>query len=257
MGQNISQQINDAFNESISITNTQTQKCRSTATTDDIIEICNVSDNCPNGATVNISNDDLTQTVKYSTNCSEEVNISNDIQTAISRSFAQKSAQIAQQFQLSEQDINEVTNIATNIGVTITTTNVNGCYAEATTKAGVALGCGPGGQGGCDINITGLQVTQEANLVNDCLLAITSTSSIITQVTETITQKGTNTVQSIFGPLGYLILIIFIIVGVILYQGEKAILDYRLWLVVALFIFIYIGVAAALSWFPFDNKEKQ
>ena len=258
MGQSISQQINDDFNLAIQVTNNQTQKCRSTATTDDIIEICNVSQNCPNGSVnVNISDNDLKQTVVYSTECSSDVNINNSVQNDISQTFAQQAANTAQQFGLSEQDINEVTNIALDIGVTITSNNVNSCYAEATSNAGIALGCGPGGQGGCNINITGNQVTQEANLVNNCLLRVASTSSIINKVTQTISQKGTNTVQSLFGPLVYFILIIFIIVGVMLYQGEKALLDYRLWLVVVLFIFIYIGIAAALSWFPFDNKEKQ
>lgn len=256
MGSSVSQQIMAAASESISIINNQTQNCVQQGSQAEVISICAGGAGCSANSNVNISGVNFQESAIYTTQCMETVNITTDIQNQISMAFQQAAEAIAQQFQLSGASVNQVANISAMIGETIRTDTVQNCVQRVSQTEGIVVSCGKPGQGGvCNINIEQVTFAEGFQPINNCILQDTQTQGIINQVSQTISQQGTAKTESIFGPLGALILIILVIVGFVLYKGSNAITDWRLWVVVIVLLLIYLALAYALAWFPFEHAS--
>ena len=257
MGANVSQQINAAANESVSVINNQTQNCVTMGNQSQAIAICTGNTSlCPGGASsVDIENVNFNQSAIYTTQCSTNVNITTDIQQQISQAFQQAATAIAQQFQLSVANVNQVASISANIATNIDTTTVQNCVQQASQNQGITVSCAPTGGGACDVTIKQVNFEQGFTPINNCILQEQNAQTVINQVTQQISQQGEAKVESIFGPLIAIIIIIIVIIGAVLLGGTKALGDWRVWIVIIVLILIYLAIAFWRHWFPFEQKS--
>jgi type IV secretory pathway VirB2 component (pilin) len=254
MGANASNEINAAAMQSLSIINNQTQECVTVGSQQEVIDIC-VGRGCGLGSSVDISGINFAQSAVYTTQCNATINITDDIRQMINQDFSQAATAIAQQFQLSAANVNNTAQIAATVADSITTETVQRCTQTASQTAGIVINCNEDGSGPCMITIRQVNFDQGFTPINNCILQDTQVQGVVNQVTQTIQQQATAKVESIFGPLGFVILIILVIVGYTFYKGENALTDWRLWVVVIVIVLIYLGIAFYLKWFPFETKS--
>ena len=252
MGANVSQEINAAASSSLSVVNSQVQDCVQQGSQSEVISIC-AGQGCGSNSTVNITGNVFQEAALYTTQCAADVNITQDIQNTIAQQFSQQAQAIAQQFQLSAANVNEVANISANISTNITTMTVNNCITTVSQTEGININCGNTGGGICNINVTANSFNETLQPYTNCILQDTQVQNVVNQVTQIIQQQGTAKVESIFGPLIALLVIILLIVGVVFFSGTKALTDWRLWVVVIILVLIYLGIAFWRHWFPFER----
>lgn len=257
MGANVSQEIDAAANESVSIINSQTQNCVQMGSQSQAISVCtNNTQLCPNGtANVDIEDVNFNQSAIYTTQCSANINITSDIQQQISQAFQQAATAIAQQFQLAAANVDQVAKIAANVSTNIDNKTVQNCIQQVSQNQGITVACSPNGSGACNVTIKQINFEQGFMPINNCVLQEQNAQNVINQVTQAISQQGTSKVESIFGPLIAIIVIIIVIIGAVLLGGTKALGDWRLWVVIIVLVLIYLGLAFWRHWFPFEQKS--
>lgn len=257
MGANVSQEVDAAANESVSVINSQTNNCVTMGSQSQAISVCtNNTQLCPHGtANVDIENVNFNQSAIYTTQCSSNINITSDIQQQISQAFQQAAAAIAQQFQLSAANVDQVAKIAANVATNIDNTTVQNCIQQVSQNQGITVACAPTGSGACNVTIKQINFEQGFTPINNCVLQEQNAQNVINQVTQQISQQGTAKVESIFGPLIAIIIVIIVIIGAVLFGGTKALGDWRLWIVIIVLILIYLALAFWRHWFPFENKS--
>ena len=170
--------------------------------------------------------------------------------------FAQEAETIAQQFQLSAANVDQVTNIAAEVATEISNETVQNCITEISESQGIVIDCSPTGFGACDVNVEEVTFSQGTEVINNCILRQSNAQRVINDVTQEISQKGTAKVESLFGPIIAIVIVIVLIVGAVFLRGTKALTDWRLWVVVIVAILIYLGIAYWRKWFPFEQKTK-
>ena len=256
MGNNIDQAITAAASSSISVINQTTQQCLTTLNQNQLINVC-AGAQCGDGACINIGNVDFSQFSTINVQCGGCINITSNIQQQISQQMQQAATEIAQKFPLGVNDTNQFVNVSATLGASITNEIVVQCIESAWQTQQVNIGCDepPGSNGFCYVNIYDLTFQQNEQAIVDCVLNNDIVNGVVQNIQQTVKQKGKSEIQSIFGPLGSLILIVLIIIFAVFYQGEKALTDYRLWLVVIFAVLIYLVVAFSQAWFPFLNKS--
>ncbi len=257
MGANVSQEIDAAASESVSIVNSQTQKCVTMGSQAQAISVCTGNTQlCPNGTSnVDIENVNFNQSAIYTTQCTSDINITSDIQSEISQAFQQAATAIAQQFQLSAANVDQVAKISAKIATGITNKTVQDCIQNVSQNQGITVSCSPNGSGACNVTIKQINFEQGFTPINNCILQEQNVQSVINQVTQAISQEGTAKVESIFGPLIAIIIVIIVIIGAVLFGGTKALGDWRLWVVVIVLLLIYLALAFWRHWFPFEHKS--
>lgn len=256
MGANVSQEIRAAANESVTIINSQTQRCVQQGSQAQAISVCaGDSSLCPNGVSqVNINDNVFQQASMYTTQCSGNINITSDIKSEINQAFSQAATAVAQQFQLSEAGVNQVSATAANIATNISNTTVQDCIQKVSQTQGITVSCSPSGAGACSVSVSRNSFSQGFTPINNCVLQESNAQRVINEVTQQISQEGTAKVESILGPLLAIIIVIILIVGASFFGGTKVLADWRLWAVVVILILIYLGIAFWRSWFPFEKS---
>ena len=254
MGANVSQEVMAAANESINIINSQTQNCVTQGSQSQVIEACSAK-GCGSNSSITVNYADFTQQSVYTTECSADINITSDVTNQINMAFMQEAQSIAQMFQLSVANVDQVTKIAATIATSIDNTTVQNCIDQITQQQAINLGCVPGEQGFCNIVINETSLRQGFDPINDCVLQESNAQTVINEVSQMIQQQGTSKVESIFGPLFTIIFIIIIIIFAVLFGGVKALTNWRLWIVVIVVVLIYLALAFWRHWFPFETKS--
>lgn len=257
MGSSVSQEVNAKASESISVINSQTQDCVSTYGQTEVLTVCG-SVGCSQSSSIDIEGISLGESALYTTQCSANINITDDIRAKINADFALDAKAIAQQFQLSVAEVDQVVNVASKIAVNIDNTTVQNCIQMATQNEGLVVNCGTpaGGTGGlCNIIIKQVNFSEGLTPINNCILTENNATSVINQVTQMIEAQGSSKTESIFGPLIAIIVVIIIIIAAVFLGGTKALTDWRLWIVVIVVVLIYLGLAFWRHWFPFEKKS--
>lgn len=255
MGNYNSQELNSTISNMFSLSNIGLANCISSGSQTQLLEVlCNYS-NAPPGesCSVNIIGNKENQVAVYNTSCIGTINNNTNISQQISNQAQTVANQIAQQFQLSANVSQQITNVLTQIGTQITNQDVTSCVNSVSQTQGAVVACPPPGPN-CSVNVVANSFQQAYTPLSNCILSASNSTGLVQQISNIVQQSTSQRIESIFGPLIYLLLGIIIVIGAILYKGEQAITDWRLWALVIAVTLIYLVIAFFLRIFPFEPK---
>lgn len=255
MGANVSQEVDAAIEDMFSVVNNTTATCVQRGTQSQSLTISCPA--CPGGTNVTVEDITFNESAVYNTSCSEAVMNNTNINQDISMQISQVAMAIAQQFQLSVANVNEITKLLTQISDMVSNDTVLTCVQQVAQNQGLEIFCpsSPGADGVCNITVKGITFDERFTPINDCILQTSNSTGLVQQITDIVQQTGTAKVESIFGPLIAIIIVIIVIIGAVLFGGTKALGDWRLWVVIIVLILIYLALAFWRHWFPFEHKS--
>lgn len=235
--------VNQNIGEMQSVTN----QCVATTSISNEINIV-----AQDGATVDIGYLGCTQSQYYYLNasCIASSNISASINSTISQKASQQAKAISQNFSLNpgSTEAENMTEAIANSTLAIQSSVYNGCLQAAiaqNTVNIVASGAGTVvtiGHAYCDQT-----VFQKA--VADCVFSSTETASAIENISQSISQAASATVQNALLWIVLAILAIILVFFLVTIEG----LDVLLWIFVFVFLIllVYLVVAYFKTWWPF------
>ena len=224
------------------------QGCNTTINQSQIVSVKNVG---PDG-NVTIGNITESQAVSTNLDCVQSSTTQTAIDNALSQAATQAASAVNQQFSIpgtsAEADnvITQVTELKNQISLSFT----QECVAiiaqdQVDTIEDV------------DKNVTegNINYTQTVDAVSSCVQNSDNVTNATNSLTQTLSQTATATIENFMGPLIAIIIVIIIVFGLIIYQGEKAFTNWKTLLVILGAIVLYFVAAFILKWPPFSSSS--
>jgi len=205
-----------------------------------------------NSSGVNISGVNFTDTIGVNQSCVSKASTQNQVSANVKNVANQIAKTIDQAFEIprgtreSENVAKVMNELATNITETFNqkcNTNLNSDIVVKIIASNDVVFFNDNFQ----VNIDDTQSCIEQNI---------DKTNITNQLSNQISQTASTEVKSILGALIFIVIIILVIGGGLILGGEKALTNWKLWLVLLLALAFYFVMAYFVGLWPFDKKKK-
>ena len=242
LASNISKQVTD---ETISFMNTASQCCYTDAAQLQWFVVQNW-----NGGNVTISGVDQEESSILNATCQQTVTSNSTINSQINQSAKNVASAITQALGIGfDVSINVAENV-TALMVAVTNAVQNQCTTQAIQEQSFIVQNFAAGTTG-SIYVNTIKQGEAWNFITACAQQDTNVTSASTTLTNSISQSAEAQVEGIFGNLGFLLIIILVIIGAILFLGVKALTNPVFLVVLVVIIGLWLGLAYWRRWWPF------
>ena len=241
--------LNNTINQSISILNRTVQKCETSLSQQQGIDINGCSGD------VIIRNVNFNQSGTIDIQCAQSSSSTNEITDEIKTNFEQSAEAINQALSLNpgSTDANNVTNLMQQLALDVVNTYSQTCIGGTVQSQQITRTCPA--TGGGNTTIEQVNFDQVSNGTSSCTQDAINDNSAKLSIENIISQKARAVVEPILG-LGALILIVIIVVIVLFMTGASSITSI---IVIIIVIAVGIGIYLLIAWivkiFPFASTS--
>lgn len=205
-----------------------------------------------NSRNITIRGNDFDQQAVFDKKCLETTASSNKVSANIKNSVNQIVKNINRAFELPNggQQARTVSNIVNKIGSEIEEQFTQKCWSNLDQGQSVTL------NNDKNVAIIDNNFRQSISDTISCTMKNVNTNDLAAQLDNVISQKASNTTKSALGGLILIIIVIIIIGGGMLLMGEKALFNWKLWLVLILAVIVYLAFAYFAKLWPFHKRQK-
>lgn len=249
MGQNLSKNtVDETVNLMTQIANSATTSCVYTVNEDQTLNI-----SATNGSTVTTGNIDFTQYANVDSMCLGMTETQNKVSETVQNEINQIAKSITQAIDLNpgSNESNDTTKVLENLGTAVTNAFNTTCNNNFNQTETATLSASDGST----ITVGVVDYSQAYSEVQKCVLSDSAVTNASQIVQNTISQKATSEVESIFGPLLFLLLIVALVVIVIVVGGFKEVTNPKFLIAAAIIIVIYLVIARLRKWWPFNSRS--
>lgn len=207
------------------------------------------------GAHVTIGPTAFSQVVSLNTQCLTEDTAQTDITSELDQAATQIAKAISQNFNLpgggstAENTAKLLAELSNEINVSFTQTCAN-IVNQAQNVNIVASDTGT------TVAVATLDFDQEVDAIINCVQNTSNVSQVKNTLTQTLTQEATAIVENAAGLIIFIVAIVLVFLGFVIYQGEKAITNWKFLLTVAGIVLVFILLFYFLKIWPFNETNE-
>lgn len=235
--------IDNAISQSFSDINRTVEKCNDAYKGSNDINIKNCS-------VTNVTNVSIANTYISSSKCTQQVQSSQLIADTVQANLMSGADAAVGALGIGGSVADSIVQFSSNLATEIYNGYTLTCLSQVSQGSGLNIDCANGGVA----NVSGVTITNYEDIISQCSQDIITNSENYSTLIDTIDNAAFAKVSGIAGP----VIIILIIIGVVLvgtlFFGEKALTDWRLWLIIFAAIIVYLTLAAIEGWWPFLKK---